>query len=93
MTLTRRILRTFPRIPKFLLRYVFATIDLPARNFSSAVSCRCSVGSSFNVSCIDTCRGGASCSNTEDGCGFLGWYSCNGWCRHSVDEPLGPPES
>ena len=78
MTITRRILRVFPRI----FRFLFATIDLPEKRSEAFGNCNCSVGSSFNMSCTNECsQGGIACLQTVDGCGFLGWYSCNGTCR------------
>jgi hypothetical protein len=75
MTITRRFLRTFPRI----FRFLFATIDLPRTE--QMATCNCSIGSSFNMRCSDACKQGrVACLQTEDGCGFLGWYSCNGGC-------------
>jgi hypothetical protein len=80
MTLTTRILRVFPRI----FRFLFSTVDLP-RQFGGFADCGCSVGSSWNVSCSDDCAGGKGCSTTEDGCGFLGFYACDGGCTPKAD--------
>lgn len=41
--------------------------------------CACSVGSSFN-SCDYTCAGNSGCSPISEGCGFLGFYPCDGRC-------------
>jgi hypothetical protein len=44
-------------------------------------TCNCSVGSSWNVSCNNDCTSPRiACMATEDGCGFLGFYSCSGSC-------------
>lgn len=50
----------------------------------SGGECNCSVGSSFNMSCEDTCQpsgGHIACLATDAGCGFMWMYSCNGKCR------------
>ena len=48
-------------------------------------ACNCSMGSSFNFSCYDVPNNGCGsarigCLASDDGCGFLGLYSCNGGC-------------
>jgi hypothetical protein len=48
--------------------------------------CPCNIGSSFNESCYTTCAdSGGGCSTTGSGCGFVGYFACNGGCR---TEPL-----
>lgn len=48
-------------------------------------NCWCSVGSSFNMSCDDTCAGqGGGCNSTEDGCGFAYLWSCDGGCNDGL---------
>lgn len=56
----------------------------PSATLSVAGQCNCSVGSSFN-----TCSNcflwhsyycGVICSTQSSGCGFLGWYQCDGIC-------------
>jgi hypothetical protein len=44
--------------------------------------CSCSIGSSFNQECAKTnwCARRFLCLQTEDGCGFVGWYPCDGHC-------------
>jgi len=52
------------------------TNDLQPRN------CRCSIGSSFNLSCENDCgTEGPACTTTPDGCGFAWLYSCDGKCQ------------
>jgi hypothetical protein len=49
--------------------------------------CVCSVGSSFNWSCSGSCNSGnGTCSETSDGCGFLGWYPCGGNCKPGEEQ-------
>jgi hypothetical protein len=47
--------------------------------------CGCSVGSNWN-GCGTCNQGGTSCSVTEAGCGFLGWYKCDGACGPSESD-------
>lgn len=62
-------------------------VNAAYKPFSASPSCWCNIGSSFNFSCADVpnndCgQGGGriACIATEDGCGFLGFFSCNGSC-------------
>jgi len=54
-------------------------------NVSGGGDCVCSVGSWFNGSCKNSCSSGG-CSNTQDGCGFLWAYACNGSCQTESEE-------
>jgi hypothetical protein len=61
-------------------------LSIPGQPCKSATTsllanCGCAYGSYFN-SCTE-CNMASSneCSRTEDGCGFLGFYSCDGRCK------------
>ncbi len=46
-----------------------------------AADCPCNQGSYFNWSCNDSCGSAGGCHETNDGCGFLEFYPCNGHCQ------------
>jgi len=56
----------------------FLLVKLPTQR-TLQPQCYCSIGSSFNMSCDTDCRTGF-CLSSEDGCGFMWLYSCNGIC-------------
>jgi hypothetical protein len=54
-------------------------IGMSYLRYGEGGDCGCSVGSNWN-SCQGCSVGGTSCTPTEAGCGFLGWYKCDGRC-------------
>lgn len=60
----------------------FPTLELPLPD------CGCSVGSSWNMSCTSDCSAsnGSDCSATSTGCGFLGFFGCDGHCSSKDGE-------
>jgi hypothetical protein len=54
--------------------------------------CPCNIGSSFNESCYSECADpNGSCNTTASGCGFVGYFACNGGCRTTPGGNLADP--
>jgi hypothetical protein len=52
-------------------------------NLQQQGNCRCSAGSSFNMSCDSCPMATGQCTATAEGCGFAWLYGCNGVCTSS----------